>query len=98
MKILQAIAGAPHGGAERFFERLVPALSRAGIEQRVLIRKDERRAALLREQGLEVHQLGFGGRFDGDSLCCFSWVWSTCATHNVYVVGSGGSTLDWAHQ
>lgn len=64
MKILQAIAGAPHGGAERFFERLVPALSRSGIEQRVLIRKDERRAALLAEQGLDVRQLRFGGRFD----------------------------------
>lgn len=64
MRILQAIAGAPHGGAERFFERLVPALSRAGVEQRVLIRKDERRAALLREAGLDVHQLRFGGKFD----------------------------------
>ena len=42
-----------------------PSVSRAAgagsvsrrIEQRVLIRKDERRAALLREQGLEVHQV-----------------------------------------
>jgi glycosyltransferase involved in cell wall biosynthesis len=64
MKILQAIAGAPHGGAERFFERLVPALSRAGIEQRVLIRADDRRYALLKSEGLDVHQLPFGGRFD----------------------------------
>lgn len=64
MKILQAIAGASHGGAERFFERLVPALSRAGIEQRVLIRKDDRRAALLRDQGLDVQQLRFGGKLD----------------------------------
>jgi len=64
MKILQAIAGAQHGGAERFFERLVPALFRAGVEQRVLIRSDERRAALLQKEGLDVRQLRFGGKFD----------------------------------
>ncbi len=72
MRILQAIAGAPHGGAERFFERLVPALGRAGVEQRVLIRKDARRAQLLRAEGLDVHQLSFGGRFDFSTRRAFA--------------------------
>jgi glycosyltransferase involved in cell wall biosynthesis len=65
MRILQALAGAHHGGAELFFERLVPALSAAGIEQRVLIRRDERRAAVLADAGLsDVHPLAFGNRLD----------------------------------
>jgi glycosyltransferase involved in cell wall biosynthesis len=65
MRILQAMAGAQYGGAERFFERLVPALGELGVEQRVLFRKDERRAALLRQAGLhDLHQLGFGNRLD----------------------------------
>lgn len=65
MRILQALAGAQYGGAERFFERLVPALGEAGIEQRVLIRKDERRHDLLANAGLaDIRQLPFGNRFD----------------------------------
>ncbi len=64
-RILQAIAGAHYGGAERFFERMIPALTRAGVDQRVLIRKDQRRFDLLQAAGVEdVHQLRFGGRFD----------------------------------
>jgi glycosyltransferase involved in cell wall biosynthesis len=63
-RVLQAIAGAQFGGAERFFERLVPALSRAGIEQRVLIRRDARRLDLMKAAGLDVHQLRFGNRLD----------------------------------
>jgi len=65
MRILQALAGAQHGGAERFFERLVPALGESGVEQRVLIRKDERRHDLLAKAGLsDVQQMPFGNRFD----------------------------------
>jgi glycosyltransferase involved in cell wall biosynthesis len=65
MRILQALAGAQYGGAERFFERLVPALGESGIEQRVLIRKDERRHALLTGAGLgDVQQMPFGNRLD----------------------------------
>jgi glycosyltransferase involved in cell wall biosynthesis len=65
MRILQALAGAQYGGAERFFERLVPALGDSGIEQRVLIRKDARRHALLTAAGLtDVRQLPFGNRVD----------------------------------
>jgi glycosyltransferase involved in cell wall biosynthesis len=63
-RVLHAIAGAARGGAEGFFERLVPALGRAGVEQRVAIRRDPRRAKLLKEAGIEPLQLEFGGWFD----------------------------------
>ncbi|MEM9682434.1 MAG: glycosyltransferase [Pseudomonadota bacterium] len=63
-RIMQVMAGAVHGGAETFFERLVPALSRAGIEQCAVIRRNETRAALLRDQGIQTTELAFGGRLD----------------------------------
>lgn len=64
MKILQAMAGAEFGGAEAFFVRLVIALHRAGIEQKVVIRENSGRASALREAGIEPVELPFGGRFD----------------------------------
>jgi glycosyltransferase involved in cell wall biosynthesis len=65
MRVLQALAGAQHGGAESFFERLVPALSAAGLEQRVLFRNDDHRQIRLSAAGLtDLHPLSFGGRFD----------------------------------
>jgi glycosyltransferase involved in cell wall biosynthesis len=63
-RLLQAIAGAPHGGAETFFVRLVGALQRAGETQRVLIRRDAERLGALRAAGVEVGELRFGGRLD----------------------------------
>lgn len=63
-RLLQAMAGAPHGGAEAFFERLAPALARAGVEQRLLIRENAKRASLLRAQGLTVAEAPFGGALD----------------------------------
>lgn len=64
MKILQAMAGAPHGGAEAFFDRLVSALARANIEQRVLTRDHPERLERLRAAGLDPVALRFGGLFD----------------------------------
>jgi len=64
MRVLQAMAGAPHGGAEAFFMRLVPALQRAGIQQLVVIRRNAERAAKLREAGIEPVEASFGGRLD----------------------------------
>lgn len=64
LRILQAMAGAPNGGAELFFERLVLALHRAGVQQHILLRPDSNRMARLREGGLDPVALGFGGRFD----------------------------------
>jgi glycosyltransferase involved in cell wall biosynthesis len=64
MRLLQAMAGARHGGAEAFFVRLVGALHRAGQEQRVLIRRDSDRAAALRRRGIEPIEVRFGGFYD----------------------------------
>lgn len=58
------MAGAAHGGAEAFFERLALAFERAGVEQRVVIRRNARRAGLLRAGGVAVTELGFGGPLD----------------------------------
>ena len=64
MKVLQAMAGAEFGGAEAFFVRLVIALHRAGLDQKVIIRENPARAKLLQDAGIEPVQLAFGGRFD----------------------------------
>jgi glycosyltransferase involved in cell wall biosynthesis len=58
------MAGARHGGAEAFFERLTIAFGRAGVAQRVVIRREPARAALLRAHGIEPVELDFGGAFD----------------------------------
>lgn len=63
-RLLQAMAGAPHGGAEVFFLRLAAALQRAGAAQRVLIRRHIDRAKALRRAGVAVAELGFGGPLD----------------------------------
>jgi glycosyltransferase involved in cell wall biosynthesis len=63
-RVMQVMAGAAHGGAEAFFDRLVPALARAGVEQRTVIRRNEERAARLRAEGLNPIELTFGGMLD----------------------------------
>ncbi len=60
-RVVQVMAGARHGGAEAFFFRLVNSLSRAGIEEHVIIRRNKERAAALREVGLDPVELPFGG-------------------------------------
>lgn len=64
LRLLQAMAGAEHGGAELFFERLVLALHRHGVQQHVLIRQNAERAGKLVEGGMAPVELAFGGRFD----------------------------------
>jgi glycosyltransferase involved in cell wall biosynthesis len=64
MRLLQAMAGSEAGGAEEFFVRLVLALNRAGLDQRIVIRRDARRAERLAESGLKPVELPFGGWFD----------------------------------
>jgi glycosyltransferase involved in cell wall biosynthesis len=64
MRLLQAMAGARHGGAEAFFVRLAIALQRAGQTQQLLIRRDTDRAAALRLGGVELAELPFAGRLD----------------------------------
>lgn len=64
IRVLNLMAGASHGGAEAFFERLVAALGRAGLDQRVAIRRDASRARRLRSAGIEPLELAFGGPLD----------------------------------
>jgi len=64
IRVLQAMAGAEQGGAEAFFERLVIALHRAGVQQHVLIRRNPERAERLRAAGLTPIELPFGGALD----------------------------------
>jgi glycosyltransferase involved in cell wall biosynthesis len=64
MRIAQVMAGARHGGAEGFFERLTIALHAAGEEVLPIIRRDLERAARLRAGGLAPVELGFGGALD----------------------------------
>ena len=64
MRLLQAIAGAKHGGAEAFFERLAIALQNAGLEQRVAVRSEEGRVERLRAANVDVIELPFGGALD----------------------------------
>jgi glycosyltransferase involved in cell wall biosynthesis len=64
VKLLAAMAGAKHGGAEAFFERLVRAFARAGVEQRAAIRAEPERAARLRSGGVETIELRYGGWLD----------------------------------
>jgi len=68
MRVLQVMAGAEYGGAEAFFTRLVVALRHAGLHQRVVIRKNEHRAGILRDHGIEPVELRFGGPLD-------VWTW-----------------------
>lgn len=64
MRIAQIMAGAHHGGAELFFERLTIALHRAGENVLPLIRRDAERAGRLKEAGLAPLQFRFGGPLD----------------------------------
>ena len=64
MRVLQALAGGLHGGAERFYEDLVVGLARAGLDQACAIRPFLLRAARLSATGCRVSQFAFGGFFD----------------------------------
>jgi glycosyltransferase involved in cell wall biosynthesis len=64
MRVLLAMAGAEHGGAEGFFERLALGMKRHGVALRVVMRRDAARAERLAAVGLAPAQLKFGGVFD----------------------------------
>ncbi len=63
-RLLQALAGAPEGGAEMHFLRLCLALKRAGVEQRVVVRPHAHYLKTLRAGGIEPVTAPFGGFFD----------------------------------
>ena len=62
MRVAHVMAGAPQGGAELFFERLVLAQHAAGDEVLPVIRTDAGRAARLAT--VHPRQLPFGGLLD----------------------------------
>lgn len=68
IRLMQAIAGAEHGGAEAFFLRLALALQartdRLGITQHIVTRPYPARTTALRDAGIPLTELRFGGRFD----------------------------------
>src|SRR6202035_3157331 len=70
-RLLQAMAGARHGGAEIFFVRLALALQRVGETQQVLARPDPDRSPALRGAGIPLVELRFGGPFDVATRAAF---------------------------
>jgi len=63
-RVAQVMAGAEHGGAELFFERLCLALHDAGECVLPVIRSNPARAGILRAGGLQPRELPFGSAFD----------------------------------
>ncbi len=64
MRMAHILGSAALGGAEGFYERLVPALARAGEEVLPLIRADAGRSGRLRAAGVAPVELPFGNYFD----------------------------------
>lgn len=64
IRLANIMAGAHHGGAEAFYERLTLALHGAGDEVLPIIRRDPERAARLAAGGLSPVELRFGGPLD----------------------------------
>jgi glycosyltransferase involved in cell wall biosynthesis len=64
IRLANIMAGAKHGGAEAFYERLTLALHGAGDEVLPIIRRDPERAARLAAGGLCPVELRFGGPID----------------------------------
>lgn len=64
MRVAQVMAGAAHGGAELFYERLCLALHEAGDAVLPVIRANPERAALLRGAGLAPAEFWFGPPYD----------------------------------
>ncbi len=64
LKLMQAIGGAGHGGAENFFVNLTLAFERNQITQKVVTRPNEVRDKLLKDGGVDVQHSKFGGMLD----------------------------------
>ncbi len=64
MRLAHILGSAALGGAEAFYERLIPALARAGDEVLPLIRADAGRGGRLREADVRPVELPFGNYFD----------------------------------
>ena len=55
MRVMQTMAGAKHGGAEAFFTRLVLALHKAGLDQKVILRPNGAREQQLSDEIGRAH-------------------------------------------
>ncbi len=65
VRLAQVMAGAEHGGAESFYDRLVAAFTTVeGIAQRAYTRDYPGRSALLEAAGVDLAHFRFGGRLD----------------------------------
>lgn len=64
LRILQVMAGAPRGGAETAFVDMCLAMKEAGQNQEIITRANDIRVPMLRDAGLPVHTLPFGGALD----------------------------------
>lgn len=64
LRVLQTLAGADKGGAERHFVRLAIALHRAGLQQHIVMRNHPKAVAQLRRAGIALTLAPFGGFLD----------------------------------
>ena len=64
MKILHIMAGGKHGGAETAFVDMSIAMHHAGHTIEVVTRPNDVRVHALEVEGIKVHSLPFGGKFD----------------------------------
>lgn len=84
IRILQAMAGASHGGAEIFFERLTIALNDKGVLQQLLIKPDKNRLLRLSSAGLDIKTAPFGGKLDFKTKIIFKDVLENYRPHIVF--------------
>ena len=59
LRVMHVLVGEAWGGAERFFVKLAGALHARGLDQKVVIKRDDKRAGDLRAVGVEPLQLNF---------------------------------------
>lgn len=64
MRVLGALGGGAHGGAETFYTRLMISLHESGIETRALLRPFENRIGQLESHKVPYATAPFGGIFD----------------------------------
>ena len=93
LRLLQAIAGSEHGGAEAFFVRFALALERAGVDQHILVRSGRPWAAALSDGGLQPVALPFGGWTDFTTRRAFAREIKTFSPHVVLTWMSRASHL-----
>jgi glycosyltransferase involved in cell wall biosynthesis len=59
INLFQAMAGAHHGGAELFFERLAGAFQACGVKQHLVIKHDAERRQRLKNLGITVNSISY---------------------------------------